>query len=100
MLQSASQLHPHNRTQRFYRDLPILPCDTRDIIAVCVVTNTENNVVVDVAANNAPEEDLDVAVVAERVAVYLIQSLGLATRLPDNANHGTNELQIRFVQPF
>ena len=31
------------------------------------VTNTENNVVADVAANNAPEEDLNVAVVAERV---------------------------------
>ena len=31
------------------------------------VTNTENNVVVEVAANNAPEEDLNVAVVAERV---------------------------------
>ena len=32
------------------------------------VTNAENDVVVDVAANNAPEEDLNVAVVAERVA--------------------------------
>ena len=37
--------------------------------AVGNVANAENNVVVDVAANNAPEEDgLNVAVVAERVA--------------------------------
>ena len=31
------------------------------------VANTEGNVAVDVAANNAPEEDMNVAVVAERV---------------------------------
>ena len=43
------------------------------------VTNTENNVVVDVAANNAPEEDLNVAVVAERARHGKQQKLCFST---------------------